>query len=390
MELTRYFVATIRMQFWSSTGNYQHHANVIDGKGVDPLIGNSNAVVHTYFERSQSSKIGGGLAGAVVNEHKSTKQTLKKQQPRFSIGTSCYPKVCFSVLILHWLSPLSTVLCSLIIMVPAVFLIQRFQAVISALLHTFNTFYNFAESVCVCCLRHCTSARSCAMLLFQGLHSQIGNLSCMLSWLTEPSSIHAAVHVKDLMYGQYFYVRRTLAKSCDKVAQQVEFNEINNSVQCDGHDEVVAAGFRHTLPVATESPRDKFYNNTIAKPPEAARAFAPAADEDTLPACLLVYNANMVHFERSAPCYIPAVLNGGESGKVMMRPLQELSASHAVFGGPMTHHINRYGVRVRKHTPRRGIICKGKVSCDNDGRINARKLNNDSLHAIAAARKRFL
>ena len=53
----------------------------------------------------------------------------------------------------------------------------------------------------------------------------------------------------------------------------------------------------------------------------------------------------------------------------------------------MTHHMNRHGVRVRKHTPRRGIICKGKVSCDNDGRINARKLNNDSLHAIAAARK---
>ena len=83
MELTRYFVATIWMQFWSSTGNYQHNANVIDGKGIDPLTGNSNAVVHTYIERSQSSKIGGGLAGAVDNEHKSTEQTLKKQQPPF-------------------------------------------------------------------------------------------------------------------------------------------------------------------------------------------------------------------------------------------------------------------------------------------------------------------
>ena len=81
----------------------------------------------------------------------------------------------------------------------------------------------------------------------------------MLSWLAEPLLINAAVHVKDFMYGQYFYVRRTLAKSCDKVAQQVEFNEIKNSVQRDGHDEVVAAGFHHSLPVATESHRDKSY-----------------------------------------------------------------------------------------------------------------------------------
>ena len=83
MGLTRNFVATIWMQSWSWTGNYQHNANVIDIKGIDPLTGNSNAVVHTYFERSQSSKIGGGFAGAVDSQHKSTGQTLKKQQPPF-------------------------------------------------------------------------------------------------------------------------------------------------------------------------------------------------------------------------------------------------------------------------------------------------------------------
>ena len=186
------------------------------------------------------------------------------------------------------------------------------------------------------------------------------------------------------------HVRRTLAKSCDKVVQQVEFNEIYNSFQGDGHAEVVAAGLHHALPVATESPRDEYYNNTTSNSPKAARPFAPAADKEyTPPACLLVYNENIVHFERSVPCYIPAVLNDGESGKVSMRSLQELSNSHAVFGGTMTHHVNRYGVRVRRSTPRYGTVCKGSVSCDNDGRINARKLNNSSLQAIAAAKKLF-
>ena len=140
---------------------------------------------------------------------------------------------------------------------------------------------------------------------------------------------------------------------------------------------------------------DTILHKPLQISPDAAWAFAPAAElradieETTPPACLMVYHENMVHFARSVPSYVPAALNDGISGKVIMRPLDELTRSHAVIGGPMTHHMNRHGVRVRKHTPRRGIICKGKVSCDNDGRINALTLNNNSLQAIAAARKLF-
>ena len=157
---------------------------------------------------------------------------------------------------------------------------------------------------------------------------------------------------------------------------------------------MVAAGFYRTLPVATRVHRDNsFQNNILTSPKDAlasASAEVSAADkEKTPPACLLVKCEDRVRFVKSVPSYIPAELNGGRSGHVKMRPLHELTTSHAVFGGCMTLHQDRYGRRVRKHKPRRGTVLEGKVSCDTDGRINARTLNNDSLKAVAVARKLF-
>ena len=188
----------------------------------------------------------------------------------------------------------------------------------------------------------------------------------MVSLLTVPLDvIKAAVHVKDFMNNQHFFARRTLDRSCDKVATKVvEFNN-HFYLQCDGHKGIVAAGHHRTQPDAAESLSDAILLKSLQISPDVARAFAPAAElradieETTPPACLMVYHENMVHFVRSVPTYVPAALNGGISGKVIMRPLHELTRSHAVFGGPMTHHMNRHGVRVRKHTPRRGTSSKG-------------------------------
>ena len=91
----------------------------------------------------------------------------------------------------------------------------------------------------------------------------------------------------------------------------------------------------------------------------------------------------------SVPCYVPARLNDGKSGFVDMRPLTQLTDSHAVFGGPLTHRLNRNGIRVRNQNVRYGTVLNGSVSCDKHGRINARRLNNDSCRAAAAARKLY-
>ena len=98
-------------------------------------------------------------------------------------------------------------------------------------------------------------------------------------------------------------------------------------------------------------------------------------------ACFLALNEDTVRFTRSVPCYIPDELNDRKGGTVTMLPLQQPTDSHAAYGGCMKLH------RVQKSSTRYGTVPKGKVSCDPDGRINARKLNNDSLHAIAEARK---
>ena len=105
--------------------------------------------------------------------------------------------------------------------------------------------------------------------------------------------------------------------------------------------------------------------------------------------CLVTLNEKKVRFERSVPYYVPSELKDGRSGIVRMRPLSDLTRVHAVFGGPMTHPMNRYGMRVRKTIPRVGTICRGEVSCDLNGCINARILNNDSSRAIAVAKKLY-
>ena len=264
-----------------------------------------------------------------------------------------------------------------------VFLIMMILSVNSAFKRTFNPFYYFAESICVGCVT------------FQTLLTMIGNSTCMICLLTEPF-FQAAVYSKDFTRCLISHVLGGQALACDKVAQ----NDLNHGSahcfersQCGSYVDIVTAGFCHTLPVLAEAHCDNTFQNILTSPKDAlapASAEVIAAEkEKTPPTCLLVKCEDRVRFEKSVPSYIPAELNGGRSGHVIMRPLHEPVRSHAVFGGPMTHHMDRYGSRVRKHKPRRGTVCQGKVSCDTDGRINARILNNGSLKAVAAAKNLF-
>lgn len=106
-------------------------------------------------------------------------------------------------------------------------------------------------------------------------------------------------------------------------------------------------------------------------------------------ACSPVAEERSVHFARSTPSYIPVKRSDGVSGNIVMPPLKQLDFHHSVFGGAVTRKRNRYGIRVRNTEVRYGIVCNGTVSCDSKGRINARKLNNDSSLAVAAAKKLF-
>ena len=263
-----------------------------------------------------------------------------------------------------------------------VFLIALALSVNSTNQYTFNLFNHFAESVIVGCM------------LFKVLLTVIGNSTCTTLLLAEPlerailsNSFKAAVHVEDFTHGLISTVQGGQAFACDKAAH-LPFSKY----QCDSRADMVAAGFCHTLPALTRVRRDTPSQSSTSPEDALASANATASKPDkvkTPPACLLVKCQDRVRFEKSVPSYVPAELNGGRSGKVIMRPLHELVRSHAVYGGPMTHHTDRSGCRVRKHTPRRGTVLKGKVSCDPDGRINARILNNCSLKAVAAAKKLF-
>ena len=297
---------------------------------------------------------------------------------------------------MHLLQHLRRVSCIVAAVAVAVFLIQSHalapafavmlcvtvQSVNSASLFTFNPFNDFAESVSV--YSH----------PFSRLYTKTGNSCCMISLLISQIFNNVAVYVNDFMPCQQSDVQGNLAKVCDKAAQEVFQVQSKANFQCHSRVEIVAAGFCDTLPVVAEYQCDNPIETIQSNSPKAA--FAPAfarvraADkEETTPACLLVKTVDKVHFARSVPCYIPAELNGGGSGTVIMRSLHEHSSAQAVFGGSMTMHRDRTGRRVRKHAPRFGTVCKGKVSCDKDGRINARRINNDSLQAIAAARKLF-
>ena len=69
-----------------------------------------------------------------------------------------------------------------------------------------------------------------------------------------------------------------------------------------------------------------------------ARTSSLVVTNSHLHACL-VLDDKTVHFERSVPSYIPAELNDGRGGYVLMRALQQLVRSHNAFGGPMTRHL---------------------------------------------------
>ena len=295
---------------------------------------------------------------------------------------------------MHLLQHLPLLVCILTVVTVTVFLIQSHalaaafaecvapQSVNSVILYTFNLFYYFAESIIVQCRPS-----------FQRLCIAIGNSFCMTSLLT-PNFAKVAVCVNDFISYWCSDVQGTLVRMCDKAAEVLQPFSIDLQRHCC--IDIVAAGFCDALPVATEVTCNEIVqskiNTTISSSNASASAFAGVVvdhNEEDSPACLLVKTVDRVHFARSVPCYIPAELNGGGSGTVIMRSLHEHSSAQAVFGGPMTHHKDRTGRRVRRNPPRYGTVCKGKVSCDSDGRINARRLNNDSLQAIAIARKLF-
>ena len=116
----------------------------------------------------------------------------------------------------------------------------------------------------------------------------------------------------------------------------------------------------------------------------------PPCDDVQLPSlCLPALNHDCIHFTRSMPSYMPAKLNDGNSGCIIMRPLAQLEFCHYVYGGPLTRRRNRPGIRVRKNDVYYGTVRKGTIQCDPSGRINARVLNNHRQKAIAAANRLF-
>ena len=72
-----------------------------------------------------------------------------------------------------------------------------------------------------------------------------------------------------------------------------------------------------------------------------------------------------------------------------MIPLKHKVRTDNSFGGPMTNHKSRDGYRTRNRPTHYGTVQNGKVPCDPDGHINARKLHNDSSRALAVAKNLF-
>lgn len=107
------------------------------------------------------------------------------------------------------------------------------------------------------------------------------------------------------------------------------------------------------------------------------------------PACFASLKQNSVHFARSTLSHLPVQLNGGKGGYVIMRPLSQLERCHFVAGGRLTRRRDRHGIRVRESDVRYGIVRDGTLSCDSNGCINARTLNNDSHRAVTIAKKLF-
>ena len=161
-------------------------------------------------------------------------------------------------MIVHWRSPLLLLLCAATAVALMMFLIRQSQSVNFMEMITFNIVYYFAESIRAT-PQLCTGVRPClrSAVLFQGCQRRIGNSSCIVSLLTVPLNvIKAAVHVKDFMNNQHFFARRTLDRSCDKVAAKVVEFDNYLCLQCDGHMGIVAAGHHRTQPDAAESLSD--------------------------------------------------------------------------------------------------------------------------------------
>ena len=121
----------------------------------------------------------------------------------------------------------------------------------------------------------------------------------------------------------------------------------------------------------------------------SADTHVPAVGAKTPSLCLFGHEDRMVHFSGSVPRYLTAAMNDGKGAMVTMCPLKHKVRIDNAFGGPMTHHKDADGNRVPTSSVRRGTVRGGRVSCDDDGRINARILHNSRVRAVAAAKKLF-
>ena len=152
-------------------------------------------------------------------------------------------------------------------------------------------------------------------------------------------------------------------------------------------------GIVETSPPVRDVPRSrsKFSILTKSNKIDTVRADARTSavgDNNTL-FCLFSHEDKMVHFAGSVPRYLTAALNDGKGATVVMCPLKHKVRIDNVFGGSMTLHKDANGNRVSNHFVRRGTVRDGRVSCNNDGRMNARLLHNSRVRAVASAKKKF-